>query len=77
MDSNVLYSHPDDPFELNNLFYDASHQEIKNELHQRSLEWMEKFNDKGVPSSVLITRAMLRGGLSNYPAAPCGKAGRF
>jgi len=58
MDSNVLYSHRDDPFELNNLFYDPGYDDLKNKLHNLSAFWMEKFNDKGIPSAELIPRVM-------------------
>lgn len=45
--NNVLYSHKNDPRELNNLFDNEDYLKIKNELHKETLGWMRKFNDKG------------------------------
>jgi len=58
LDNSVLYCHTQDPFELNNLFNDPDYLKQKEELHQLSVNWMKKFNDKGIPSGKLIPKVM-------------------
>jgi len=45
LNQNVLYSHKDDPFELNNLFLNPDYKNVKETLHKKSLQWMKKFRD--------------------------------
>jgi arylsulfatase A-like enzyme len=58
-DYNVLYDHKADPFELNNLFDDPAFESTRQQLHERSLVWMDKFNDRGIPYNVLLPKVMV------------------
>ena len=46
--SNCLYDKTTDPYEQHNLFHSAAHQDLKAELHEQTLNWMEKFGDDGL-----------------------------
>jgi len=56
---DVLYHHVNDPYELNNLFNAPDYQEVQGKLHQATLQWMDKFNDKGVPYNKLLPAVMV------------------
>jgi len=54
---NVLFDHHNDRYQLNNLYDHPDYAELKKKLHNMSLEWMEFYNDQGVPFRLLFERA--------------------
>lgn len=55
---NVLYEHHNDPFQLNNHFDNEEYAGQKAKLHQLSLEWMERYNDRGTAFQELLPLVM-------------------
>ena len=43
-----LYDRENDPYEMNNLYDSPDHEQLRDELHAKTLEWMKKFGDTGV-----------------------------
>lgn len=43
---NVLYNREADPWQMDNLYYEASAREIRERLHQETLSHMERFDDR-------------------------------
>jgi len=51
---NCLYDRSTDPAETNNLFTSPQHQEVREQLHQESLNWMRRFGDQGKTYETVI-----------------------
>ncbi len=57
-DFNILYDHKNDPYQFNNQFNNEQYRQTKEELHKLTLEWMDKFNDKGLAYDSLIRKIL-------------------
>jgi len=44
---NTLYDNIKDPYQKQNLFNSPEYTKIKNSMHHKTIEWMDKFGDKG------------------------------
>ncbi|NJC28330.1 sulfatase-like hydrolase/transferase [Neolewinella antarctica] len=44
--TNVLFDRNADPNQLNNLFHDPAHHDVREELRQKTFAWMRKYNDQ-------------------------------
>jgi hypothetical protein len=53
---NGLYDRQADPHETNNLYSVAQYSEIREQLHRKTLDWMNRFGDQGVPYQTLATK---------------------
>jgi arylsulfatase A-like enzyme len=51
---NCLFDRETDPSEKNNLFNSPHQPDLRAELHRKTLEWMRKYADQGVPYQTLI-----------------------
>ena len=50
---NILYDRERDPWETSNLFNDPQHQAVREELHAKTLQWMERYHDDGLLFGVM------------------------
>jgi arylsulfatase A-like enzyme len=55
---NCLFDRQRDPWELRNLYGAAESAKIQKRLHERSLAWMQKFGDAGLPYDRVLQAAM-------------------
>lgn len=46
---NCLYDRAADQWEMRNLFHSAQHRKLRDGLHRKTLEWMKRFGDRGLP----------------------------
>ncbi|MCZ2077266.1 MAG: sulfatase-like hydrolase/transferase [Bryobacterales bacterium] len=56
---NCLFDHQEDSWEMNNLFQSPEHRTTRDRLHEQTLEWMRRFDDRGWPYDT-IARAVFR-----------------
>ncbi|NQT16567.1 MAG: sulfatase-like hydrolase/transferase [Planctomycetes bacterium] len=69
LSDNLLFDRQEDPWETSNLFDSPGHDEIRNKLHQQTLEWMARFGDTGFRFEELIERVVRA---EDWPAASLG-----
>ncbi len=55
---NCLFDRERDPWELRNLHGERESAKVQKRLHERSLEWMRKFGDAGLPYDRILQAAM-------------------
>jgi arylsulfatase A-like enzyme/lysophospholipase L1-like esterase len=55
---NLLYDRLADAWETKNLFDSPQHIEIREQLHQQTLEWMSRFGDRGLTFQTLLDCAV-------------------
>lgn len=55
---NILYDHRNDPYQFNNQFNNDQYRDAKKKLHKLTLEWMSKFNDKGIVYDSLLRKIL-------------------
>ena len=46
---NCLYDRDADPWEIRNLFGEPEHRKLRERLHEQSVSWMKRFDDKLLP----------------------------
>jgi len=46
---NCLYDRESDPWEMNNLYDRADYRKVRERLHEQTLAWMKRFDDRGLP----------------------------
>ena len=70
---NVLYDRNIDPYQQHNLFYDPNYTEIRQELFEKSLAWMDEFDDTMVSKNEIT----LLCGLENVNLGMKGDTGEL
>jgi len=58
MSANVLYDREEDPYELDNRFYDESYKDVKEYLEGLSRKWLDKFGDKFWDEKYILKKLM-------------------
>jgi len=54
-----LYDRETDPWEQRNLFADAGHAALREKLHEKTLAWMRRFEDRFVPHDQIAEAALV------------------
>jgi arylsulfatase A-like enzyme len=68
--SNCLYDHINDKFEMKNLFDSPDHKKIKKKLNKESEKWLKHFNDQKTPFWDLLSKSMFETDYLNYKISP-------
>ncbi|MCP4311338.1 MAG: sulfatase-like hydrolase/transferase [Bacteroidetes bacterium] len=69
-DIEVLYDRENDPAQLHNYFGDKKHRKIQKELHKATLEWMNKYGDKGYSETDFLAVYTWKEWQKNYDKRP-------
>lgn len=60
---NKLFDRDADPLEKRNLFHDAAHRKLREQLHEQALAWMKRFNDAGLSYPDIVGQVEFPGDL--------------
>jgi len=58
LSDNILFDRQEDPWELNNLFDSPDDEEIRKQLHEKTLDWMARCGDTGFRFQALLERVV-------------------